>query len=120
MLQTLSLSVLDEELKLVKRRFKGDDSIKKIPMQKTMADLCEYVSKTYFKPPLGKMHPHEYKTKRGVGKPVPLDGATLLTDIKLAQKDKHVPWPRLSLYAKADLCEFPTSIHFVLVCPEFL
>lgn len=99
------MAILDENLKLIKRKFKGDDSIKKIPMHETMEELCEYVSTTYFSPDLGLLVPYAYAGKQGKGRPDPVDGSTTLVDMKSSNTHRRVQWPRMTLYAKADMGE---------------
>lgn len=76
------MAILDENLKLIKRQFDGDDTIKKIPMHETMGELCAYVSTTYFLPELGIIVPYEYKGKQEVGRPDVVDPTTTLVEMK--------------------------------------
>lgn len=90
-------------MKVVTRSFLGDDLIKNIPMQRNMEELCQYVAKTYFEPPLEDLIPYKYPGKQRVGIPIPLKPDTTLRAMYDAQKDRHVQWHRLSLYGKTDL-----------------
>lgn len=86
---------------MVKRSFEGNDLIRGIPMHETLEDLYAFVSDEYFSPGLGKLKPHSYAGRPGIGKPVPESPTKLLRDVKEEQKDRHVAWNKLALYGQA-------------------
>lgn len=106
--QTLSVGILDKNLKLLKRCFKDKDNkykdlIRGIPLHETLEEVYAFVSDEYFSPGLGHLIPYQYEGRPWVGKPKTVTPTKNLRDVKDEQKDRHVAWHKVALYAQAAL-----------------
>lgn len=102
-MQSLSVTILDKELKIVRRSFYGNDVIGDVPLHKTVGEVLAYVSVHFFKPPLGYLEPYQNEGKQGVGEPLAIAPETTIATMKKRQKHRHVGLDRLKITGMADL-----------------
>lgn len=102
-MQSLCVSILDNELKIVRRSFYGNDLIREVPLYKTIGEVLAYVSNHFFKPPLGYLEPYQFDGKPGVGQPLAIAPETTIATIKRRQRHRHVGLNRLNINGMADL-----------------
>lgn len=80
--------------------------IKDVPLYTTVGEVLEYVSKHFFKPPLGELEPYQYEGKNGVGIPLAIAPETTIATMKRRQKYRRVGLSRINIAGMASLGEY--------------